>query len=150
MIVSTIVSPFKPWRNGKDLKDDSESLDDAFTSFDFTSKQQKIIDNFDVCYECLDARDDFSTQLKNGETSGFFPQFMSSTVLSDLDDDQHQDGAEFVNNIESLDMDHYLDSDKYTELGNHGFKIKSQMDATEHMIKDVGWLDKCPDGDINC
>ncbi|HXP51396.1 MAG TPA: AAA family ATPase, partial [Bacteroidia bacterium] len=145
---TTMLTLFKPWRTGKDLKNLNQSWDDAFMSHNFSSKQQKIMDNFNVRYECLDARDDFSAQLKKGDNHGFFPKFMTSDILTDLDDDQLQEGAEFEQNIESYEVEHEADSDKYTELGNHGLKVKTQMDATMNIIKDVGWLDKCPDSDI--
>jgi hypothetical protein len=39
---------------------------------------------FNIRYECNDARDDYSTQLKKGD--GVFPQWMTSDTLDDLDD----------------------------------------------------------------
>jgi hypothetical protein len=58
---------FQPWRSGYDLKERNQSWDDAFTSYNFSKRQNDIMDNFNLRYECMDARDDFHAQLKNGE-----------------------------------------------------------------------------------
>ena len=50
---------FKPWRSGMDLKRSDQSWDDAFTSHVFTPCQHELMDNFNLRYECLDGRDDF-------------------------------------------------------------------------------------------
>ncbi|KAK0421547.1 hypothetical protein EV421DRAFT_1688299, partial [Armillaria borealis] len=51
---------FKPWRTGQDLKIDKETTwDTAFTEFNFSSRHQQIMLNFNLQYECLDARDDY-------------------------------------------------------------------------------------------
>jgi len=89
---ATMLTLFKPWRTGKDLKLQNDSWDDAFTTHKFTSNQVQVMKNFNIRYECLDARDDFSVQLKQGGVSsdGLFPQFMTTELLSDLDDDHMQ------------------------------------------------------------
>lgn len=46
---------FKPWRCGHDLKDAEESWDNVFTSNKFTEKQHEMMDNFNLRYECLDS-----------------------------------------------------------------------------------------------
>ena len=33
-------------------------------------------------------------------------------------------------------------------VGVHGRLVKAQMDATESVVRNVGWLDECPDGKI--
>ena len=55
---------FKPWRSGKDLKSELESWDQSFTSHEFSKRQLEIIRNFNIRYECLDARDDYSGEIK--------------------------------------------------------------------------------------
>ena len=142
---------FKPWRTGKDLKLQNDSWDDAFTTHKFTSNQVQVMKNFNIRYECLDARDDFSVQLKQGGVSsdGLFPQFMTTELLSDLDDDHMQDGVDFGVNDDNANYD--LEDDpfglnKYFCLGKHGSIIKAQMDATENIVRNAGWLNNCPDG----
>ena len=53
---------FKPWRNGKDLKLRDQSWDKSFVAHEFTKRQMEIMKYFNVRYECLDARDDYSAK----------------------------------------------------------------------------------------
>jgi hypothetical protein len=55
---------FKPWRCGIDLRNVDQSWDTAFNDFDFTEKQRHYMWNFNVKYECLDAHDDYCAQMK--------------------------------------------------------------------------------------
>ncbi|KAF5339625.1 hypothetical protein D9611_011516 [Ephemerocybe angulata] len=61
----TMLSLFHPWRNGKDLRRDAQCWDDAFTTTTFQPRFVKIMNNFNLKYECLDARDDYRSQLAN-------------------------------------------------------------------------------------
>ncbi|EJD37257.1 hypothetical protein AURDEDRAFT_43058, partial [Auricularia subglabra TFB-10046 SS5] len=56
----TMLTLFKPWRSGIDLKDHTTTWDLAFDSHVFSVRQLQIMDNFNLKYECLDARDDHS------------------------------------------------------------------------------------------
>ncbi|KAF8183538.1 hypothetical protein K438DRAFT_1519160, partial [Mycena galopus ATCC 62051] len=58
----TMLTLFKPWRTGRDLKSDLESWHEAFGRYTFTDKATTIMKNFNVRYECNDARDDFASQ----------------------------------------------------------------------------------------
>ncbi|KAJ3965603.1 hypothetical protein EV361DRAFT_769829, partial [Lentinula raphanica] len=57
---------YKPWRSGKDLKQQHESWHEAFSSYEFSDLASIYIKNMNVRYECLDSRDDFRSQLKSG------------------------------------------------------------------------------------
>ena len=64
----TMLTFFKPWRSGHDLRSDKKILwHDAFHAYPFTTHQQQIMDNFMIKYECNDARDDFAAQRKQKE-----------------------------------------------------------------------------------
>ncbi|KAJ7914546.1 hypothetical protein B0H13DRAFT_1557711, partial [Mycena leptocephala] len=54
----TVMTLFKPWRSPADLKDLDSSWDQIFTEHKFTDRQQELIRNFNIRYECNDARDD--------------------------------------------------------------------------------------------
>ncbi|KAJ7908018.1 hypothetical protein B0H13DRAFT_1452761, partial [Mycena leptocephala] len=56
----TMLTLFKPWRTGKCLKTDIDSWDTSFESFEFNDKATTMMSNFNLRYECLDARDDYS------------------------------------------------------------------------------------------
>ncbi|KAJ7106602.1 hypothetical protein C8R44DRAFT_638159, partial [Mycena epipterygia] len=56
----TMLTLFKPWRSGRDLKNDVDNWHEAFTDHKFNTKANKLMCNFNVRYECNDARDDFA------------------------------------------------------------------------------------------
>ena len=62
----TMLALFKPWHSGLDLKVSEQSGDDTFVAHKFSSRQQEVMDYFNLRYECMDAHDDFHAQLKNG------------------------------------------------------------------------------------
>src|SRR5882762_5438509 len=60
---------FRPWQSGLDLKLEGESWEDAFHSYKFTQRQQDIMKFFNIRYECNVARDDFNSQRQQGKFS---------------------------------------------------------------------------------
>jgi hypothetical protein len=94
---TTMLTLFKPWRSGKNLKDEDQSWDEAFTDHDFTERELQIMDNLNLRYECLDARDDFSAQLKQGAVTsdGTCPKFMTLDMMDDLDKESINNGEDF-------------------------------------------------------
>ncbi|KAJ6623682.1 hypothetical protein B0H10DRAFT_1786022 [Mycena sp. CBHHK59/15] len=54
----TILTLFKPWRTPADLNDNDSKWDQIFHKHVFTSRQQELIRNFNIRYECNDARND--------------------------------------------------------------------------------------------
>ena len=85
---TTILTLFKPWRSGKNLKDEIQSWDEAFTDHEFTQRQLEIMNNFNLRYECLDARDDFLAQLRQGApVSGGMCLKLTLDMIEDLDQD---------------------------------------------------------------
>jgi hypothetical protein len=136
---------FKPWRSGIDLKAKDYSWDETFNDHQFTSRQQELLSYFNIRYECNDARDDYSAQLKKGDVlDGAFPQWMSSGALNDLDDtDPYDQGADFGDNDPD---DEAHDMDKYSGLGKYGRQRQEEMDATKIGITEAGWLNDSPNG----
>ena len=71
---ATMLTLLKLWRHGKNLKEDNQSWDEAFTNYKFTSCQIELMKFFNIHYECNDARDDFSKLLKQKNAiDGVFP-----------------------------------------------------------------------------
>ncbi|KAH7905714.1 hypothetical protein BJ138DRAFT_1017347, partial [Hygrophoropsis aurantiaca] len=60
----TMLSLFQPWRTGLELKSEEETWDSSFEKHSFTSHQKELMTFFNLRYECLDARDDYSAQRK--------------------------------------------------------------------------------------
>jgi len=79
---------FKPWRYGKNLKEDDQSWDEAFTNYKFTPRQTELMRFFNICYECNDARDDYYKLLKQpNATDGVFPTGSEQMTMTTLDGD---------------------------------------------------------------
>jgi hypothetical protein len=89
----TMLTLFKPWRSGKDLKMMSESWDKAFMTHEFTKRQREIMNYFNVRYECLDARDDYSAQRDKEDDERIRYSWATSDNLSTLDDMRDRDLA---------------------------------------------------------
>ena len=66
---SVMLTFFKPWRTGLDLKDGENSWDETFLSYTFLPHHIELMKNMNIWYECLDSRDDFHAQMKKGATS---------------------------------------------------------------------------------
>ncbi|KAF8809762.1 hypothetical protein BYT27DRAFT_7093748 [Phlegmacium glaucopus] len=56
---SVMLTFFKPWRTGLDLKDGDHSWDEIFQSYTFLPRHNELMKNMNIRYECLDSRDDF-------------------------------------------------------------------------------------------
>ncbi|KAJ7229539.1 hypothetical protein B0H12DRAFT_1029993 [Mycena haematopus] len=76
----TMLTFFKPWRRGADLKTVHDSWHEAFTDYAFTDKAERLMRNFNLRYECNDARDDFSAQDRQKRS---LPLFSGYDVTSD-------------------------------------------------------------------
>ncbi|THU94772.1 hypothetical protein K435DRAFT_555471, partial [Dendrothele bispora CBS 962.96] len=60
----TMLSLFKPWRSGTNLKPFSTTWTLAFNTFQFSETQKKLMGNFNLRYECYDARDNYHAHFK--------------------------------------------------------------------------------------
>ncbi|KDQ25055.1 hypothetical protein PLEOSDRAFT_1078941 [Pleurotus ostreatus PC15] len=67
---SVMLALFLPWRSGKELKDKDQTWDEAFVSHNFSAQHVQVMNNFNLRYECLDAKDDFRTEMKTGADNG--------------------------------------------------------------------------------
>ncbi|KAJ3718487.1 hypothetical protein C8R42DRAFT_585767, partial [Lentinula raphanica] len=77
----TMLVLFCPWRSGKDLKQENQSWHEAFESYNFPSHCKSYIQNMNLRYEALDARDDFRAQMKSGDISvSNLPPFIQTNL----------------------------------------------------------------------
>src|SRR5882724_2266956 len=131
---------FKPWRHGKNLKEDDQSWDEAFTDYKFTPRQIELMKFFNICYECNDARDDYSKLLKQkNATDGVFPHWFASDNSGNNVDDNYDDEADFTSHEE-------YEMDQYTSIGKRGHQRIEQMAEIQKIVTSAGWLDQCSDG----
>ena len=129
---STMLAFFCPWRTGKDLKKETETWDDAFTEYPFNDFQQEIMNNFNIRYECLDARDDYRAQMKKGSA----PPFGSS--WENLDNNDNNDFAPDI----QKDQEEAVDDDIPVNLLNIGkaqYNRLMQMKMVNHVLRNTGW-----------
>ncbi|RXW16791.1 hypothetical protein EST38_g9066 [Candolleomyces aberdarensis] len=87
----TMLTLFKPWRTGLDLKSSIENWEMAFKKHIFSDREKELIANFNLRYECYDARDDFAATLKMSSTDCADEMDMDSDFvdvgLYDVDED---------------------------------------------------------------
>ena len=132
----TMLTIFKPWTSGSDLKRENETWDEAFNNHEFTAREEQIMRNFNIKYECLDAKDDFHTQMKAGTTPSEWPL----NYMNDSDD------------IENLpaNADPYIDlcagnlPDEPNTQNISALEQRRQKDTIEiqNILKKTGWMDE--------
>jgi hypothetical protein len=144
---ATMLTLFKPWRSGRDLKSEGSTWDDAFVTHEFSARQVDLMKLFNLRYECNDARDDFSAQLHSGDDVGL-PVWINGN-----DYNEHTNGADEMDNINTGDNfgndgheNEQYGIERYSALSSYGKILESQMDAVENSVKKAGWLDVSPDG----
>src|ERR1700721_3972224 len=111
---ATMLTLFKPWRYGKNLKDDDQSWDEAFTNYKFNPCQTELMRFFNIHYECNDARDDYSKLLKQrNATDGVFPHWFRADDNDNFDGEDYDDGGAFAVHEEH-------EADQYPSIGKKG------------------------------
>ena len=126
---------FKAWRRGNDLKNSAEvSWDDIFSNHEFSTQQLQLMRNFNIRYECLDARDDYRAQLKKG---------IDKSLIGSWELFQDEDGHEIEHSHENPHNDIIYD-DIPVDLKMHGknflLRIKN-MSMIKMILTDNGWVD---------
>ena len=128
---STMLTLFKPWRRGTDLKTSEQQWDTAFQEHKFTPDQERYMRNFNVRYECLDARDDYRAQMMK-DTDSIVGSWVKESD-TEIEDEFHSTG---LNEIQLDD----LPSDPL-DLGPNQRKRAKEMDAVGRMMADLGWTE---------
>ena len=132
---TTMLCLFKPWRTGMELKKQDQSWDSAFRTFQFTKHQRKLMENFNLRYECLDARDDFHALMKAQEKKSDM-EYSAEHRWGDLEDDYQNDmdSSEFG-------MDFNPTEDDYSQLGPLALRRKKNEREIDSVLKSSGWMD---------
>ena len=138
---SVMLTLFKPWRSGLELKMQEQSWDDAFIAHRFSARQNNIMRNLNIRYECLDARDDFHAQLNKGDVGISSWEDQDVQTMQDIDDL----AANFSNNIEQGESNAEQQGPDFSdELGKHEkarTRLMSEMRAT---LQNNGWTENIP------
>lgn len=132
---SCMLTLFKPWRTGLDLKASSQTWQDAFQSYDFNESQLEIMSNSQSKHECRDARDDYTQQLKNmplpSVENGTPFNILVDTDLNDLNMQSSMDNFE----------DSFEDDMRLYAPGQYGDRQRSNILAIKSMLSKLS-LDK--------
>ncbi|KDR79826.1 hypothetical protein GALMADRAFT_62402, partial [Galerina marginata CBS 339.88] len=131
---STMLALFKPWRKGHDLKSNNlETWDECFNHHVFTDQQQKLMKNFNIKYECLDARDNYRTQLKKGG--------VEKSLIGSWEMLQDEDTEEIINSNTVPDTNIEYDDlpfDPTSNGKNHFIRLKN-LNMIRMIMDNIGW-----------
>ncbi len=117
---ATMLTLFKPWRTGHDMKQDTTtSWEEVFHAHAFSDFHTKIMSNFNLRYECLDARDDYRAEMLQ-EVAQDLPAWMDGATYSEL-------AAKGNQQLILEDMaDYGIDPDMITNPARHGRQLKAR------------------------
>ncbi|KAJ7122510.1 hypothetical protein C8R43DRAFT_847118, partial [Mycena crocata] len=126
----TMMTLFKAWRTPADLKDSLSSWDETFIEHEFTPREEELIGNFNIRYECNDARDDHYAIMKKkmaerGE--------QIHPVLGNQD--------KFRNDVDDLEFgDEELLYGDDILIGRRMQKLLNSRSAMKDVLQDARWL----------
>ena len=130
---------FKPWRTGTTLKKKEDSWDEAFTAHVFTSRQEQIMNNSNIRYECLDQLDDFFSELRKG-VKGAIPGVLDGELIANLDE-MNQTAVLDEILVDDMAPDNIDIDDQQSQRYQHQLK---SMSITKHIMTRLGWTDCDP------
>ena len=137
---SVMLTLFKPWRSGLELKTKEESWDGAFSTHNFSDREREIMRNLNIRYECLDARDDFHAQLTKGDVG------VSSWEDVDVQTMHDMEGIA-VEGINIIQDDGKLEHHFHELSGELGKREKARARLMSEMrttLQNIGWTDNIP------
>jgi hypothetical protein len=133
---STMLALFRPWRSGLDLKSERNTWDDAFTLYDFSPRQLILMKNMNLRYECLDGRDDFHAQMRNGNVNMPSWADQDTGIFQDLDQIAIEDAIN--GDIGRTELDDFSLS---TQLGRRNKARIDLMADIRRTLTTMGWTD---------
>ena len=132
----TMLALFKPWRSGFDLKPEQLSWDETFCGHEFTKQQQQLMKNFNIKYECLDARDDFRAQM----VAGAVP---NEWVIGNLEDHLNDDEFNHENDpFVELNASEFPDDPDSLSFSKSELKRQKEAGEIRDVLRRTGWLDQ--------
>ncbi|KAJ6549429.1 hypothetical protein DFH09DRAFT_926166, partial [Mycena vulgaris] len=134
----TMLTLFKPWRSGIELKETGMDWATAYALHNFTPRASQLMNNFNIRYECNDARDDHYAQLKRKTKEARRNQ--QSAYLGDEDDDLNDfDGVN-----EDIEADENGDGPDYSVPGPLHRAQARKMNKMKEMMTQAEWLKDLP------
>ena len=132
---TTMLTLFCSWRSGLDLKKSTQSWDEKFLSHTFSKRQEEVMNNFNLRYECLDARDDFHSKLQKDDS--IIPSW--GNFSSSGNDNDNTDGIELGNDDDGCTT-HEFDMD-VTSIGKCETKRQHEMASMKSIMQQTGWTE---------
>jgi hypothetical protein len=128
----SMLTIFKPWRNGLDLKrSQTVTWDEEFASHTFSDSELVIMKNLNIRYECLDARDDYRAQLKKGSSQAFLGSWTAEK--EDIDCEDSNLGPAMV---EFDDL-----PEEPANMGPKHCKRLKETEAINSLLLSMGWTE---------
>ena len=129
---ATMITLFKPWRHGSDVKKTGQTWQHTFETHEFTPHELEVMNHFNIRYECLDARDDYHAQMKAGnDDENASVDFFEGSDEMDVE-------KTVMEQLETLvDVDTFAE-----ELERPSMRtIRRMEDAekTQHRMEEAGW-----------
>ncbi|KAG5223139.1 hypothetical protein IMY05_C1357000100 [Salix suchowensis] len=84
---------FVPWQSGEDLKTSEETWDEGFLKQAFSEQHSRVMNNFNLQYECLDAKDDFRSEMKANSDGDVPLPFLSNSDFDPVKQSDNLDGV---------------------------------------------------------
>ncbi|KAJ3520697.1 hypothetical protein NMY22_g12638 [Coprinellus aureogranulatus] len=121
---SVMLTLFCPWRTGIDLKSADDTWEAAFNRYPFTDRENDLMCNFNMRYECYDARDDYSAILRAAGSG------------ADDDTDSEEDDEVWAGNGEN---DEDIDDEGNNTLGDAAHSQRLQNLRLMASLRAAGW-----------
>ena len=125
----TMLTLFKPWRSGFNLKSEDVSWDESFNAYHFTEEQEGFMNNFNIRYECLDARDNHRAQLKKNGGGALFNSW----------DPTELEGEELPESGPQAHNNQYDSGESELQTGALHLKHMHEMESVKLMLSLLGW-----------
>ena len=139
---SVMLTLFKPWRSGLELKTQEQSWDEAFSTHCFSARQKDIMRNMNIRYECLDARDDFHAQLNKGSTGIGSWEYSDVRAMQDIEEILVADDS--INTVQDdSNIEHHV-GDLSNELGKREKARSHLMSEMRSTLQNLGWTENIP------
>ena len=136
----TMLTLFKPWRSGKDLRDcEDMQWSDVFDQYSFSDRQKEIMRFFHIRYECNDARDDFSAMRKQAERGGRYPMNMSEEDMNEIETQGYIFDGEAVGTDKENEL---VNGNDWNQDGDAEILRKSRVATVENIMNKAGWMDR--------
>ncbi|KAJ7705903.1 hypothetical protein B0H16DRAFT_1271885, partial [Mycena metata] len=135
----TMLTMFKAWRSPGDLKDENATWDQTFREHAFTERQLELLSNFNVRYECNDARDDHYANLrkKMAEAQAGFTSHFAYRYVGDHDEtrDDLDDSAYGLEDADDSD-----DDGGEEDVGPITMRLLREASEMKNIVSAGGWL----------